>query len=119
MTVQGLADDILWLSAFVWVWLSAVYILAERSRGWLRWGLVLTVVGVTQMLLRALLTLRLGADYTGRDWLLLTGRLEILVAGVILAVALHRMRWGTKRSRRAARMAAEPPPGPREPSAYS
>lgn len=119
MTVQGLADDVLWMSAFVWVWLSAVYVFAERSRGWVRWGLVLTVVGVTQMLLRALITLRFGGEYPGRDWMLLTGRVEILVAGAILAVGLHRARWGTRRSRQAARMAAESPPGPREPSGYS
>jgi hypothetical protein len=107
MSVADVADDLLWLSAVVWVWLGAVYIFAERGSGWLRWGLMLTVVGVAQMILRALATLMFGEDYPGRDWLLLTGRLEILTAGIILAVALHRARWGTRQSRCTARRAAD------------
>lgn len=111
--VQEAADNLLWIAAVVWSWLTVVYVGLERGRTWLRVGLVLTVVGVAQMLLRAAATRTFGSDYPGRDWLLLTGRIEILVAGIILAVALHRMRWGTKRSRRAARRAAaEPGPLP-------
>lgn len=112
MSVQEIADDLLWLAAPVWVWLGLVYVFAERGRGWLRWGLVLTVIGMAQMILRALVTMVLGDDYAGRDWLLLTGRLEVLGAGIILAVALHRARWGTAQSRRAARLAADPLPPP-------
>lgn len=108
MTVAVMANHLLWVAAVVWVWLGAVYIFAERSRGWLRWGLMLTVVGVAQMLLRGVATQAFGDHYPGRDWLLLTGRLEILAAGLILAIALHRARWGTARSRRAARLAADP-----------
>jgi hypothetical protein len=108
MSVGAVADDLLWISAPVWIWLGVVYLFLERGRGWLRLGLVLTVVGVTQMVLRALATQVWGEDYPFRDVVLLTGRLEILAAGIILSVALHRARWGTQRSRRAARHAADP-----------
>lgn len=108
MSVLDWANLTLVVNIVLWVWLLLVYGLLERGGGWLRVALLLSMVGIVQMLVRALLVLQFGEDYPGRDLLLLLGRLELWVAAAILLLTLHLARRQTRRQRATRRTESGP-----------
>lgn len=105
LDTQLLADSVLWVATPLWLWFGVVYIVFEKAGGWVRWGLILAVIGVAQMLVRSCLSTLFGEDWALRSHFLLIGRIELLASGVILVTALHVLRGRTKRDRRNARLA--------------
>lgn len=76
----------------------------------------LLLFSMALMLGRAVLTLWLGTDYPGRDWVLLVGRVEIFAA---TAVAFLGLAYQVAKDWRGPRRAGGRPPAPRSPSRYS
>lgn len=62
-------------------------------RSWVGWTIVLLAVAILQLSTRAVLTDLLGEAYPGRDMVLLVGRLELFVSGLVVFVGLLRLRY--------------------------
>lgn len=71
-----------------------VFYLAREPfwRSWIGLTIVLLTVAILQLSVRAVLTVRYGEDYPGRDLVLMLGRFELFVSGVVVFLGLLRLR---------------------------
>lgn len=97
-TVVGVLDGpvsvaLVFVNAALYALFLGFYLVREPwRRSWVGWTIVLFTVAVLQISIRAVLTEFLGEDYPGRDLVLLVGRLELLISGLVVFVGLLRMR---------------------------
>lgn len=122
--IATLADLVLYPSFVSVLVLLALYVLGQPWwRSWFGRCAALILFTLALVMLRAMLTLWFGADYPGRDLILLLGRLEILAASVIAAGGLvrHLARdWrGAGEPRRPASRTERGPGAPNTPSGVS
>lgn len=115
--VTEVSDFMLYVSLVSVGALALVYgLLQPWWRSWFGVALILTLVSLFQIQVRAALTMYLGEEYAGRDWVLLLGRVEIALGATI---ALTGLGWELLKAWRATRrpeVPASPPPSPFEDS---
>lgn len=89
MTTLEAADWVLYPAWFMCGYVLVAYgLLQPWWRSLFGWTAVLALFALFQMMTRALLVQMFGESYDGRDLLLLTGRLEILVSMTAMATGL-------------------------------